>query len=45
MGAHPSDGAGPGYISAQGCATAHREAFNEMGGWELFLPTIGGGNG
>ena len=45
MGDYPKDGAGPGYLPAQGRATAHREADEETIGWELGIPTIGGVNG
>ena len=45
MGTDPQDGAGPEYFSTQVRATAHREAAEEMGGWELGIPLIGGGNG
>ena len=44
MGTHPRDGAGPGYIPAQGCATDHREATKETWGQELGVPAIGRGN-
>ena len=45
VGTDPQDGVGPEYFSAQGCATAHREAAKETGGWELGISLIGGGNG
>ena len=45
VGHDPPDGAVPEKISAQGRATAHRESTEETVGWELGLPTIGGGNG
>ena len=43
--AYPSDGAGHGYLPVQGRATSHWEVDAETGGWELGLPSIGGGNG
>ena len=33
VGAHPSDGAGPGWLPAQGRVTSRREAAEETGGW------------
>ena len=45
MGTDPQEGAGPEHFSTQGCATAHQEAAEETGGWELVIPPIGGGNG
>ena len=34
-----------GNFTTQSRATAHREAAEETVGWELVIPTIGGGNG
>ena len=45
VGTSPQDGAVPAYFPTQGCATAHREAAEKTGGWELGIPLIGGGNG
>ena len=45
VGPHPEDGAGPGQLSAQGCAEDHWEATSETDGWELRLPASVGGNG
>ena len=45
MGADPPDGAVPWKFPTQGRAMAHWEAAEEMGGWELVIPTFGGGNG
>ena len=45
MDTNPQDGAGPWKFPTQVRATDHQEAENEMGGWELLIPTIGGGNG
>ena len=44
VGAHPKDGAGPGYLPSQGRAKYHRETTEETGIWESGLPAIGGGN-
>ena len=44
VGPDPQDGAGPEYLSAQGRATSHREAAEEVVGWELVLSSAGGGN-
>ena len=40
----PPDGAGPDQISAQGRATAHREASGASGGGALRISSYGGGN-
>ena len=45
VGTDPQDEAGLEYFSNQGLATAHWEASEETGGWELGIPLIGGGNG
>ena len=42
---NPQDGVGPDKFPTQGHATAHREAADDMGGWELVIPIIRGGNG
>ena len=44
VGTNPQDGAGPKYFPTQGCATSHREASDETGGWDLGVPIIGGSN-
>ena len=38
VGPHPEDGAGPGQLSAQGCAEDHWEATSETDGWEPASP-------
>ena len=45
MGTDPLDGEGPEYFPTQGCATDHREASEETGGWELVITIIVGVNG
>ena len=45
MGPDPLDRAGPDHISAEGCATAYKEAAEEEGGGELGISSADGSNG
>ena len=42
---YPQDGAGPEYFSTHDRVTDHWEAAEDMGGSELVIPLIEGGNG
>ena len=45
VGPDPPDGAVPGKLSAQGCATAPREAYEAKGGGVMGISSSGGSDG
>ena len=45
VGYNPHNGVGPEWFPTHCHATAHWEASEETGGWDLVVPVIGGRNG